>query len=600
LAIDKATILKNAQLFTSRSQYDKAIAEWTKLLLGTSADGGVFNTIGDLHLKRNASTEAVEAYIQAAAGFKAAGDPLKAIAVYRKILKVDPSRYKVYQQLGDLNAERGLTSSAITEYTTLCKIYVKEGRLRDAVEVYRTMARVEPSNLDVKKRLAELSLQEGLKADAIEAYLDLGRECHAQQRRDEARAAFEAALKIEPGNRKAEELILALDKPAPEPESETPAASPTLKTGEGAVRQASLEAAAQQIQGGEYAEGEAALMEMLSREPGDPEVCRLLARLHLKRGELSVAMGEFQFLAGAAMRAEDYVLAESMLMEYLAVEPRCALLIEALGQVYEQKGDSTGAAERYGQALTIMLEHPDPEQPTLAQDLFDKLKQLVPDSEMVVRYAEALKGGVAPPVVRDLDGLARAEAEQQHAGTEAPAPAESEHPASAQDAEPVAAAALQMDEQEAQARYELGVAYRNMGLFDEAMEELRRTSGVKELFLDSCCMMAECFKDQDQAQSAIALLEQALTAARDNDERSQEVRYNLGRLYEDEGVREKAVEMFSTISSFRDVPERLDKIKVGHGDSETGGDQEQDPVMSTAGPSSKSTGRTKKRRVSYL
>jgi tetratricopeptide (TPR) repeat protein len=450
----------------------------------------------------------------------------------------------------------------------------------------------------VKKRLAELCLQESLKADAIEAYMDLGRECHTQQRREEARAAFQAALKIEPGNHKAEELIQALDKPAPEPESEASTSGSAPRSGEGAIRQASLEAASQQIQGGEYAEAETALMEMLSREPGDPEVCRLLARLHLKRGELSVAMGEFQFLAGAAMRAEDYALAESMLMEYLEVEPRCALLIEALGQVYEQKGETAGAAERYGQALTIMLEHPDPEQPTLAQDLFDKLKALVPGSEMVARYAEALKAGAPPPLVRDLDGLARAEAAQQHAETAA-ASVESEPAVSAQEPEPVAAAGAQMDDQEAKTRYELGVAYKNMGLFDEAMEELRRTSGVKELFLDSCCMMAECFRDQDQLQSAITLLEQALTAAREDDERSQEVRYNLGRLYEEAGVREKAVEILSTISSFRDVPERLEKIKIGHG-SEDGADQEQDPVMSTAGSGSKGAGRSKKRRVSYL
>ncbi|MCA1838428.1 MAG: hypothetical protein LC674_06665, partial [Actinobacteria bacterium] len=78
MAIDKASILKNAQAYTTKGQYDKAIAEWTKLLLGTAADGAVFNTIGDLHLKRNSPTEAIEAYSQAATGFKTGGDPLKA------------------------------------------------------------------------------------------------------------------------------------------------------------------------------------------------------------------------------------------------------------------------------------------------------------------------------------------------------------------------------------------------------------------------------------------------------------------------------------------------------------------------------------------
>jgi tetratricopeptide (TPR) repeat protein len=584
LAIDKVSVLKNAQAYTIKGQYDKAISEWTKLVLGTAADAVVFNTIGDLHLKRNSPTEALEAYSQAAAGFKTGGDPLKAIAVYRKILKVDPSRYKVYQQLGDLNAERGLTSSAIMEYATLCKLYLKEGRTREALDVYRKMAKVDPPNLEVKQKLAELCLQQNLKADALEAYLDLGREYQNQQRRDDARKAFEAALKIEPGNRKAEELIGGLDRPAPQAESEASAGGSGQKIAEGAgaIRQASLDAAAQQIQAAEYAEAESALMDMLSREPGDPEVCRLLARLHLKRGELSVAQGEFQFLAGAAMRAEDFVLAESMLMEYLEVEPRCALLIEALGQVYEHKGDASGALERYGQALTLILERPDPDQPSLAEDLFDKLKGLAPGSEMVTRFAEALKGAPSPAEVRDLEGLSRVEAES--AQVESPPP---------QEEQPAPAAAGPLDEQEARVLYDLGVAYKNMGLFDEAMEELQRTSAVKELFLESSCAMAECFKEQDQPQPAITLLEQALTAARDGDERSQEIRYTLGLLYEVAGQHEKAVQMFSGIADYRDVSERLEKFKAGHG-----AEPEHDVV--TAGAASEGTGRGKKRRVSYL
>ena len=38
---------------------------------------------------------------------------LKAIAAYKKILKVDPTRIDIYRHLGDLNAERGLLSSAV-------------------------------------------------------------------------------------------------------------------------------------------------------------------------------------------------------------------------------------------------------------------------------------------------------------------------------------------------------------------------------------------------------------------------------------------------------------------------------------------------------
>ena len=61
--------------------------------------------------------------------------------------------------------------------------------------------------------------------------------------------------------------------------------------------------------------------------------------LHLKRGELAVALSEIQFLSEAAIRAEDYGLAESMIFEYLKADQGCVALLELLGSLYEHKGD---------------------------------------------------------------------------------------------------------------------------------------------------------------------------------------------------------------------------------------------------------------------
>ena len=42
---------------------------------------------------------------------------------------------------------------------------------------------------------------------------------------------------------------------------------------------------------GQYAGAEAMLTQLLSREPGNPEICQLLARMHLLQGNLVVAPG---------------------------------------------------------------------------------------------------------------------------------------------------------------------------------------------------------------------------------------------------------------------------------------------------------------------
>ncbi len=87
---DKSKVQQNANLFASRGQFDRAIAEWKKILIDSPSNGTIHNNIGDLHLKRNA-LGAVEAYFQAGTALQSSGSALKAIAVYKKILKIDPT-----------------------------------------------------------------------------------------------------------------------------------------------------------------------------------------------------------------------------------------------------------------------------------------------------------------------------------------------------------------------------------------------------------------------------------------------------------------------------------------------------------------------------
>ena len=82
MAIDRSTVLHSAQLFASRGQFDAAISEWKKLSIESPGDGTIFNSIGELHLKRQSTADAVAAFAQAANAFRTEGATLKAIATY--------------------------------------------------------------------------------------------------------------------------------------------------------------------------------------------------------------------------------------------------------------------------------------------------------------------------------------------------------------------------------------------------------------------------------------------------------------------------------------------------------------------------------------
>ena len=186
-----------------------------KVLADAPNDGSIHNSIGDLHLKRNAGGEATTAFLQAAAAFRAEGATLKAIAAYKKVRKIDPTRYEVYRHLGDLNAERGLLSSAVQDYLTLGKHYLKERKNKEALDVYKKIVSQDPSNLDAQQRVAELCVQENLQDEATKVYLQLGRERSAQGRYDEAKDAYLAVLRIDPKNSEAVQFVDSVEKGLP-------------------------------------------------------------------------------------------------------------------------------------------------------------------------------------------------------------------------------------------------------------------------------------------------------------------------------------------------------------------------------------------------
>jgi tetratricopeptide (TPR) repeat protein len=707
LGIDRSKVLHSAQLFASKGQFDAAIGEWKKLSAESPGDGGIHNSIGELHLKRNSTVEAVASFIQAANAFRAEGATLKAIATYKKVLKLDPSRYDMYRFLGDLNAERGLLSSAVQDYLTLGKHYLKERKTKEALDIYKKIVSQDPSNLDAQQRVAELCLQENMQDEATRVYLQLGRERSGQQRYAEAKEAYESVLRIDPTNSEAQQYIEHYKKTGGTPVR--PVKVGTAAAANTAEPPDLLAEASRRIEEKQYAGAEAILNQMLTKEPGNPRVCQLLARLHLQQGLLQVALGEYRFLAGAALRAQDYPQAEALIAEFLAVEPNSVPLLELHGELYEEKGDIETAVQHYGKAIEALLKNPEPGMPTLHEEIFEKVQSLAPESPVVKRLAALMRGEApveAPAAALttmggfSIEGAAPDDAwttttaikpgQDRHPQDRHFSPADNQQPVSSSEADtfsvenagpddmrealsksakkpeavPVlstseqlrvyveagqwaeaeawlgtivnaqpdeaeareflgqvlerkgdgAGAALQYgralelrtagqtmtdaepirplydkvkalapaspivsklsglfaraapeepaDDLDADTHYTLGVAYKNMGLVDEAKEEFTLAMKGADVFLDACLMMAVCLKEQEQYDSASAELERLLTDPRCQGAKAQAIRYELGLLYEKLEQWQLAIAMFEAIPTFHDVPQRLSAIRT--------------------------------------
>jgi tetratricopeptide (TPR) repeat protein len=118
--------------------------------------------------------------------------------------------------------------------------------------------------------------------------------------------------------------------------------------------------------------------------------------------------------------------------------------------------------------------------------------------------------------------------------------------------------------------YNLGVAFKEMGLLDEAIGELQKVCQAIDRGLpfpqtmQAYTWLAHCFVEKGVPEASFMWFDRALSVASDNDTRAA-ILYELGSAYEMASQREKAREAFTKVMSinidFRDVGERIKALK---------------------------------------
>jgi tetratricopeptide (TPR) repeat protein len=124
---------------------------------------------------------------------------------------------------------------------------------------------------------------------------------------------------------------------------------------------------------------------------------------------------------------------------------------------------------------------------------------------------------------------------------------------------------LQVEEEDYETRYNLGIAYKEMGLLDEAIGEFQYASRDPKLFLECCSILGICFKEKGMTDLAIKWYRKALESTGHSEDKYQGLRYDLGELYVEKGDYSHALSFFSEVyginSNYRDVALRIRELR---------------------------------------
>ncbi|MGH7293001.1 MAG: tetratricopeptide repeat protein, partial [Myxococcota bacterium] len=203
----KRKTLEAAQKYAQKGSYDKALLEYEKLLKADPKDSNLRLKIGDLHLKKGDKSKAIQTYTDVADMFSRGGFDAKAVAIYKQILRVEEDSLEARTRLGECFQRMGLTSDALREFQDAFKICQKRELKREAFELLRRVASLDPSNIANRLNLAGLFAREGMADDARREFTSLLEEVRRQTSADLIVRVAEQMLHAFPDSREAVDAL---------------------------------------------------------------------------------------------------------------------------------------------------------------------------------------------------------------------------------------------------------------------------------------------------------------------------------------------------------------------------------------------------------
>ncbi|HTG13752.1 MAG TPA: tetratricopeptide repeat protein, partial [Blastocatellia bacterium] len=300
MSLNKSKVLRTAEKYVLQGKIPAAIDEYRKVIDADPADLTTINTLGDLYVRAGKIQDAISNFSRIADSYREGGFTLKAIAMLKKISKLDPTNVETSMKLANLYSQQGLLVEARQQYLQVADSHARAGQTRKALDAYQKIADLDPSNTSVRMKLGEIYSRERMPEQAHESFIVAGSEFLRKGDTEQALNANLKAIIINPDSRQALTAIA------------------TIYSEQGQIDRAIN-----------------ILVEAFERNPGDVELLTILGRTYLAAGMMDDAERTFLSLVELDKNRYHYLL--------------------EVGRRFLQIGDLDRAAEQIDGCLDVLI-----------------------------------------------------------------------------------------------------------------------------------------------------------------------------------------------------------------------------------------------------
>jgi tetratricopeptide (TPR) repeat protein len=203
MSSSSAVLKQQAAALELKKQPEKALALYQQLLdehSGSSdVDVALRNRVGDLHLRVGQIDDAIALFEKSADEYALSGFLNNAIALCNKILRQRPGHVPTLRRLARFSAEKGMVVDAQRHYLSVAEALEKLGQHGEALKALSEFAELSPEDIHVRSVVIEQLLRAGRKPDAL-PHLTVLHRLHAMAgRHEDADGVAQVAREIEQG-----------------------------------------------------------------------------------------------------------------------------------------------------------------------------------------------------------------------------------------------------------------------------------------------------------------------------------------------------------------------------------------------------------------